>query len=347
MIPLKAVDVAIGVVFFYLLVTFCASALLELISTTLNWRALMLHDAIENMLEKSFLVTTDDIYNNPQVVALFRREAAESRVDLFESFGWHIPGDPELGASPSYIPAATFSGAVLQGLMDRALSWKVVQTLDFSPVGAVNLISALLNAPLPPGCACATKSIKEDALRSILETTLATQGQSIQALRFGIEKWFNDTMDRTSGWYKRRSQACLLIIGMILAFACNLNTIAVARWLWHDDASRQAAITAASTYVQQHPVEKDKDPNTKAPPLSDAAASGANIVAADYQISALHYPVGWYGVLRTDISVYWILSYVFGALITALAISMGSTFWFDAVQNLLKIRGTGPKPGAR
>jgi hypothetical protein len=36
-----------------------------------------------------------------------------------------------------------------------------------------------------------------------------------------------------------------------------------------------------------------------------------------------------------------------GCLVSAVAISMGSSFWFDALQSLIKIKGTGPKPVAR
>jgi hypothetical protein len=346
MLPLKAVDVAIGVAFLYLLLTFSASAFVELVSMTLNWRAQMLHDAVENMLENSFLVTLDNIYCNAQVVALYRNDAARSWVDLFEPHGW---GRGKRGTPPSYIPATIFSGAVLEGLMNKALSQHVVDTLDLSPLGTVTLIQKLLNAEITAGCRCAERSVKEDALRSILTTTLATQGQSIQAVRYAIEKWFNDTMDRTSGWYKRRSQACLLMIGLALAFGANLNTIAVARWLWQGDAARQAAITAASKYVNSNPPASQKADTKNSNWLQTIpeGTSAARIVDVDQQLSALHYPIGWYSVSRVGTSIYWILSYVAGALITGLAISMGSTFWFDAVQSLLNLRGTGPKPNSR
>lgn len=343
MVQLKAVDVAIGIAFFYLLLTFGASAFVELIANTLNWRARMLHDAIKNMLDKSFLVSVDDIYDNPQVLALFRKDAAPARIDLFEPFGWRAS---QGGTPPSYIPAATFSGAVLDGLMNKALSMRIVQSLDLSPAGAIKLINDLLNAPPPAGCPCAAAAVKEDALRSLLETTLVTQGASVQALRYAIEKWFNDTMDRASGWYKRRTQASLLVIGVTLAFACNLNTITVVRWLWQGDVARQAAISAAAESVKKNPPTLEKLDEKKTNWLASVpdGAAAAEIVSVDQQIATLNYPVGWYAVSRRNISPFWFLTYVGGATITGLAISMGSSFWFDAVQSLLNIRGAGPKP---
>jgi len=61
----------------------------------------------------------------------------------------------------------------------------------------------------------------------------------------------------------------------------------------------------------------------------------------DHQLTSLQYPIGWPSIA---IGRFWLVQYVAGALISAIAISMGSPFWFDALQNLLKIRGTGPKP---
>jgi len=57
--------------------------------------------------------------------------------------------------------------------------------------------------------------------------------------------------------------------------------------------------------------------------------------------------MGWQAAKLKTVWTSWILEYLFGGMITAIAISMGSTFWFDAVQSLLKIRGTGPKPSSR
>jgi hypothetical protein len=343
-VQLKVVDVAIGVAFLYLLLTFCASAFVELVSTTLNWRAQMLHDSIQNMLNSSCLITVRDIYSNPQVLALCRGGAARTWVDLFEPFGWRIDGH---GTPPSYIAPDIFSGAVLDGLMHRALDWGVVRTLDLSPLGTIQLIQGLLNAPPGERNDCTERAMRKDALRAILETTLATQGASIQALRFSLEHWFNDTMDRTSGWYKRRSQACLLMIGICLAFSCNVNTITVARWLWEGDAARQAAISAATTYVNQHPsASDDKSAMTLGPKKKPEETAAIRVTNVAQQLSALSYPIGWYSLSQTSFSIFSLFTYIAGALITGIAISMGSTFWFDAVQSLIKLRGTGPKPNA-
>src|ERR1035438_268283 len=107
MLSVKTIDLAIGMALLYLLLTFAASALLELVSLAANWRPQMLHDGIANMLKDSSLATVDEIYDHPQILALNRGNAAPSRVDWVERFGWKPPrvGGWQHGTPPSYIPA--------------------------------------------------------------------------------------------------------------------------------------------------------------------------------------------------------------------------------------------------
>lgn len=340
MLPLKTLDVAIGIALLYLLLTFVASALLELISTARNWRAWMLHDSIANMLKRSRLLNADEVFNSPLVLALSRDNAAKSWIDLLEPFGWR----PRVGGTPpSYLPASTFSAAVLEGLMNKS-----GLSSDLSPDGTLGVLrTALATSPQNPD-EQAEPVRSEDALRSVLQTTLALQGPSVQAVRLALEKWFNDTMDRTSGWYKRRTQACLLLIGAVVAFGLNVDTIGIARWLWQGDAARQAVIGAASDYVRTNPVPPTSNShageNPQNSPPKDLGTFATQVVNLDRSIVALQYPIGWHATNR---GWTWLLQYLFGAMITAIAISMGSSFWFDALQSMVKIRGAGPKPSAR
>ena len=183
-------------------------------------------------------------------------------------------------------------------------------------------------------------------LMSILRITLATQGTSIQAVKLAIEKWFNDSMDRASGWYKRRTQVWLLGLGLVIAVGGHVDTIGISRWLWSGDAARQAALAAAQSYAGKNNTAPTAAP-ADAQQLKKYFGDVANQIGdLDRQITNLQYPIGWYDASKNEIREV-SLQFVFGALITAIAISMGSTFWFDALQTLVKLRGTGPKPEGR
>lgn len=203
------------------------------------------------------------------------------------------------------------------------------QPLDFSPEGAIKKIREL------------AERATSGSLASILRTTLASQGNSIQAVRLAIEKWFNDTMDRASGWYKRRTQCALLLLGLVMAYAANIDTIAVARWLWQGDAARHTVMNAASDYAQKNPAPPASATKDDSQPSEALRSFSTQVAALDQQITALQYPIGW---SKENWARFSVLQFLLGGLLTAIAISMGTTFWFDALQNLVKIRATGPKP---
>lgn len=60
-----------------------------------------------------------------------------------------------------------------------------------------------------------------------------------------IERWFDDTMERASGWYRHRSQTCLIIISLAVAIAFNVDSILIAKTQWIDDALRATVVATA------------------------------------------------------------------------------------------------------
>jgi hypothetical protein len=324
---LKTLEVAIGVVFLYLLLTFVASAILEGIAILFNWRAKTLYQTIDLMLQGVPRVSVQKVYRNPMVRALGRNASRVSRLNLVERLAWH---ESRTRIAPSYIPPAVFSAAVLDILLPKPVNKDAL-----SPEGYIKALRERVAGQQ-----------QSNGLLSILRTTLITQGPSIQAVRLAIEKWFNDSMDRASGWYKRRTQVWLLSIGLLIAFGGHVDTIGISQWLWSGDAARQAALAAAQSYAGKNNAAPAATP-TEAD-LKKYFGDVANQIGdLDRRITDLQYPVGWYDAAHDYKPREWSWQFVLGALITAIAISMGSTFWFDALQSLIKLRGAGPKPDGR
>jgi len=73
----------------------------------------------------------------------------------------------------------------------------------------------------------------------------------VEVLRKNLEDWFNDAMDRFSGWYKRWTQAVSLGVAALLVCVGNVDTIRLGNRLLHDEALRVSIITAAEQAVQK------------------------------------------------------------------------------------------------
>ena len=178
-------------------------------------------------------------------------------------------------------------------------------------------------------------------------------------MRENVEAWFNSGMDRVSGWYKRRTQLIIFILGLVVASVFNLDSIAIVRKLYVDKSARDVVVSAAENYVKTHPSGPTKNA-APAGTATDSTAPGANtgtgatndmsgqLAAPLSELEKVAVPFGWKtGVANANDTVpsfsedktYWLLK-VIGLLLTALAASLGAAFWFDILNKIIVVRST-------
>lgn len=201
------------------------------------------------------------------------------------------------------------------------------------------------------------------ALLLNVEEYAADKEERIAKARGNIEKWFDDSMDRVSGVFKRYSQAMALIIGFLLALLLNVDSIDLTLYLWRDPSVRQVLAAQATQYQ----ITQQNGQNNPQQSLQDL----------QNQLSELNLPVGWgisdiqeassckafpgksdaFGVplLNTKKclapphanSQTNLLLKLGGIFLTALAARQGAPFWFDVLRRAANLRGTGPNPAEK
>jgi hypothetical protein len=155
------------------------------------------------------------------------------------------------------------------------------------------------------------------APESIASLIRIAQGDA-QKLQKEIEDWFNATMDRLSGWYKRKTQLILLVLSVVTVVLFNINTIHIGEVLWSQPAQR-------ATIAQQ------------------AGASGSTVSVKQALDAATSFPIGWSKPDRASTVWEWILL-ILGWIISIGALTLGAPFWFDLLTKLGSLRSTGPPP---
>jgi hypothetical protein len=159
-------------------------------------------------------------------------------------------------------------------------------------------------------------------------------------LQKSVEDWYNSGMDRVSGWYKYKTQLFLFWIGLIIAISLNADTIGIVKQLSKDSTLRQSIVAAAQS---AKPVDKNTD--------NDIAKNIGAATQSFNTINNLGLPIGWpelktqpehlyqrlcgYGALTLDQP-----SMMLGWFLTAIAISLGAPFWFDALNKIMVVRST-------
>jgi hypothetical protein len=177
-------------------------------------------------------------------------------------------------------------------------------------------------------------SLPDPQVRSTLLGLVDSAQGDLEVARQRIENWYDDTMERVSGWYKRKSQLIIFFVGLSLCVLVNADTLMMVHELWNDDALRAAVLDQAHTRGTTAEVNKQDPFDTVA-----------------YIRQASTPPIGW-SRMRGNVrglpdSYHWI-SKIVGILITAIAVAMGAPFWFELLNKIVNLRLTGnPPPDSR
>jgi hypothetical protein len=314
-------DLAIGVVFTFLLFSLVVSALNELILSWLDKRADFLEEGLAELL-----ADPNKLSGGPLEQFL--------KHGLVDGLSRKADGKP---GKPAYVPPGVFVLALLDQI-SKATPDKTRTTDDIK--------SAL-------------KALPESKLKQSLTAVLDEAGQNLEKFKAGLEDWFNQGMARVSGWYKRYAQQWMLWLGLVLAVGCNVDTIHIIQALSSDPKLRTSIVNQAIDYVNKNSTQATNAPMaTGTPNASQAAADSKQLMSQVHAVegsfvrmNATGLPVGWGGAQLAyfkDENGNWLASRIslglFGWLLTALAGSLGAPFWFDTLNRFINIRGNGRAP---
>jgi hypothetical protein len=361
---MKALEIIISLAGIYLLYSLLGTIVQEFIAQICGLRARMLVKGIKRMLDK---VSPGSpfcrFFRNPweTIKRIFNPSTYRPLTNSFYS----QPSITFLGKSsfyskPSYLEGSNFSATLLRML--RGPNFDGTQS-------QINLIrESIVNNHLK----------FDDQTLQRFRDLLAESYNDIEKFKAGIESWYNETMDRVSGWYKRQSQLILFVIGLVIAIMFNVDSIEIAGRLSKNDKLRAQMVQYAGTlsnslkspsnnfysyfHTWEHP-DTTKGPNSfdsinvkyeffkllykQADSVNDML--GLGWIHKDTTLTAKtcsrknahtkHY------IFNHTIPQKYPWRALLGWLLTALAISLGSPFWFDLLNKVIKLRSSGIIPG--
>ena len=339
---LEVLDVAIGVIFVFTLVALICSAIREVIEARLKTRAAYLEQGIRELLhDPRGTGLARSLYRHPLVYSLFAadyrptpRLGASGDGDSLRA-GAAMTRRPAIlaagGNLPSYIPARNFALA----LLDMAARGPETDALTSGATAAEVTVDTIR---------ANVASLGNPPVQRALLTALDAAEGSLDRTRENVERWFDSGMDRVSGWYKRSTQWILFTIGLVIAVGLNVDTIAIAEYLYRNDAARAAIVERARVVT------------------GDTAYLERSYAQAMSDLQSLDLPIGWSHVafgmpwrMREERRVvdgrprtvmvkngFWdsIVAPLAGWLCTALAAMLGAPFWFDLLNKVMVIRST-------
>lgn len=179
--------------------------------------------------------------------------------------------------------------------------------------------------------------------------------ESLEHLKTQIKKWYNNYMDRVTGWYKRKIRKNLFFAATAVTLFFNLNFITLSRTIYADSKLRSTISAMADTLARE---------NAPLTALRQKLGSDTAYLG-DININAIigaELPIGWkMQVTDTDMkgktmvgkalaytryffSNHFTVKNIAGWIIFILALSLGAPFWFDVMKKLVNIRNAGKAP---
>ncbi len=305
-------EVAIGLILIYLLLSLIASAIQEAIESFIKFRGVHLERGIRELLgDGKGIGLARSFYEHPLICSLYRGSYTPPGVDGHRRRGGNLP---------NYIPARNFAVA----LIDIA-----TRGHDLGPY-AVHQTSPRLNEA---GLRASVQRIPNIFVQRAMLSAIDHARGDLALVQKNLEAWYDSAMDRVSGSYKRRVQRWLFGIGIGITLILNVNTLTIADYLATEPAARTALVSRAQEILHD---------STYRQLVDDSVVTRVAGRAVYDDLQSLSLPIGWDRRIPAPPGErvgYWVRQFA-GLFLTALAITLGAPFWFDLLNKVMVIRST-------
>lgn len=342
-------DVVIGLLLIFLVFSIVVSGISEWFAQACGRRGFFLRLGMQRLIDDESVFRR--VLHHPLVGSLYRQRAAQGR-------------------PPSYVSPNNFALALADVLLARAGS-----NAEGNPSNRLT-VASLRDALAAP-------ALKSSPVSVSLLPILDRAGDNLENAMNGVEAWFNGAMDRVGGWYKARTQKMLFVIGLVVAALCNVDSIEIIAALNRSTALRVSLVKVAESTVASGKIGevkigdlKERAPTAEEwksllPVLDQLRSSGEAGLPIGYACLGVTFATGnvnskaeqagtkaelvgpWRACLEefsntsANRSISNGIAKLAGWLITALAGTLGATYWFGLLSKAIDIRGGGKKPAGQ
>lgn len=231
-----------------------------------------------------------------------------------------ISGMMRTGGHPSYLAGRTFAAAVM------------------------DLVTPTVKGPIKvPDLVAGVNALPDGDVKKALVALVGNVGDDVGKAQQNIERWFDDAMDRVSGWYKRTVQKWTVVIALLVTVLANADTIRIARLLWVDPTLRSAVVEQAKQRAQMPAPTANVEYTDKNDPLKPTVTANPGDSLTEAESATLGRMLGWTEAAWQVGPADW-LQRILGWIFTAIAVSLGAPFWFDTLNRFIKLRSSGEAP---
>jgi hypothetical protein len=244
MLPQNTIlDIIISLVLIYALLSILVSVLLEWFNHYKKARAIFLKQAITHLLSDSLNVNFGELFYNHYLIEGLKNKS--------------------IGAKPQYISSRLFAEVLIEVIANQKLHDHPVRKIGQSVEGGKQY--EIDNTTVEPDVVKRFGQQLEALNPSPLSDTLTALWQksegNYEKLKELLSFWYDDYMDRVSGWYKTKQRSKLLVLGFTVAVALNVDSLHLVKMLSLDDALRSKLVSTAEQVAESYQQLPDSSRN--------------------------------------------------------------------------------------
>jgi hypothetical protein len=332
-------DLVVGIIFVYFLLSIISSSAVEMILTGLKARSTILEEWLFEIFDKTI--------TQPDGTKLSLGQAIMDHCSVTALSGKR--------KSTAYIDAKNFTSALIEKITFDPSNPKSIAR-DIDELIAVLDKTTLLSTEFQRVLLIYANEAKDSYLSATKKTA-----SELDIFRSKLEAWFDSSMERITGTLKKRySRPATLVVAIIVTIFLNADSISLAKYLYSNPEAR------TKIAMQAYGVGQDTNFIKQVQELKVAAAdtsSATGLTAEEIKNKMVQkigdmdkaklglndvMPLTWkHGELNDDngnFSGLLLFSKITGLLATILAIMLGAPFWFDVLNKVSNLRSTGAKP---
>ncbi len=328
-------DLVIGMIFIFFLLSIICSSAVELWFTLWRTRAGLL----EQWLKR--------VFDSPAL----KSDGTDAGISVGQAIMDHCTATAlsEKGKSPTYINPSNFVSA----LMDKITIMRSTgseSSVQLPPKNLAEYIEAIKNSTVISG------ELKRTFLALAYEAEKAAgmpaQVKSeLDQFRERLENWYNKNAERLTGKFKStRVMPLTFAVAVLITVLMNADSVAIGKYLYQNkEVTRELANQAMATVAKYNNRIEEIKAVRDTTALKDSAALqklDQNLSQLRQDISylkdstAVVLPLGW---KEGKVDLGSTGKHLIGWLASILAICLGAPFWFDLLNKIANLRSTGAR----
>jgi hypothetical protein len=329
MLDSAILDVVIGLLFVFFVFSLLVSGMNEGVRKLLNTRSKVLWASVRRMLGEP----ADDPRTrlNPRLPAEPTRGTAD---------GVAPPGATPIAAENPLLSVQLFNHPLIANL-DPALEGKPTRIAHIPPREFARAVVDVLaprdatGSPLWGELASAVASLPAP-LRAQFEILLQEAEGDVRAFRAAVEGWFDSSMERVSDWYKKRTRKAMAVYGLLVAGLFNVSAVVITGDLYEDEVVRDALVSLAESRVAEESPSAGEGSCTDRECIEDSVGA---LVETRIPVLWRRCEVGdgTTALCGFETGGRWAAT-IIGWIVTAVALSMGASFWFALLKRAFRVR---------